>query len=88
MPPVSCTGSASTVTATFTFAAPVVVSGRLPLTTNNAGTFVSQTQTSPTTVEVVYTSTFAAKTWSIAGGTPHVKTMLGGTNATSSGTFS
>ncbi len=86
LPPVTITATASTVTITLTFSVPVIISGNIPLV-SSTGTFVSQTVTSPTTVQQVWSTSQAAATWSIAGGVPQIATFQGGGNAPAGGTF-
>lgn len=86
LPSATVTGAAATVTVTLTFSVPVVVGGPIPLVLGTPQTPVSQIQTSPTTVQIVYPLTVAGETWSIGSGAP-VSTFQGGGLAPASGTF-
>jgi hypothetical protein len=87
-PPVHITASASTVTVTLTFDQPVVVSGTIIVNHSGAQTLVSQTQTSPTTVQQVYSATMVGSTYTIPAGQPVIAASpWGGSNAAASGTF-
>lgn len=77
----------STITVTFTFNQPVVVSGTIPLVQDSGETLVSQTIVSPTVVHQVYTGTLAGAHWSLAANPATVRTFQGGGVAAASGTF-
>jgi hypothetical protein len=77
--------SASTTTVTLTFSEPVVVSGPVALTVSAGGPVVSQSQTSPTTYVLIYTSTVAGATYSVPANIG--RTFAGGGTLSTSGTF-
>lgn len=71
---------------TLTFAQPVVVSGTIPLTVAG-GTFVSQAQTSATTVTQTFTGTISTSAWSLPPNCPNVAGTNGGAVQAAAGTF-
>ena len=86
-PSVTLTPTVSTVTVTLTGNVPFIVSGPIPLVTSGGGPIVSQVQTSPTTVNVVFTSTQAAATVSLVANCGAIQTLQGGGNSAFSVTF-
>lgn len=85
-PGVTVTAALSSETVTLTFSQPVVVSGVIPLTVAG-GTLVSQTVTSQTTVQQLFTGTISSSTWSIPANCPQVASHQGGAVQAASGTF-
>jgi hypothetical protein len=85
-PAASLSAVASTVTVTVTSNVPIIVSGVVPWTTD-AGTLVSQAQTSPTTFNLVFSTSQAAATYSLPANCGAIRTFSGGGNAALSGTF-
>lgn len=73
-------------TATLTFDVPVVVQGPVLLDVEGPLAIVSQTQTSPTVLEIVLESAVAGLDWSLPAGQP-IATFQGGGVAAASGTF-
>lgn len=86
LPSATVTAAASTTTVTLTFSQSVVVGGPIPLVLGTPQTPVSQVQTSPTSVTIVYPATVVGSTWSISSAAP-VSTFQGGGLAAASGTF-
>jgi hypothetical protein len=86
VPGVTGTPVATTTTVVFTFSAPVVVSGTIPLHLSGSHPLVSQVQNSPTEVTQVYSATVVGDTWSLDSSAP-VATFQGGALAPASGTF-
>ena len=74
--------------ATMTFATPVVVSGRIPLTVTGGPTFVSQQVTGPFTVTQTFSAALAAKPYSLPPAAANVANNQGGAVQGASGTFS
>lgn len=77
----------ATTTLTITFARPVVVTGRIPTTTNGAQTFVSQTVVSPTVVTQLWSATLVGSTITLPAGAANVATYQGGPTLGAVGTF-
>lgn len=75
-----------TTNVTVTFAAPVIVTGNLPLTVSGL-TIVSQTIVSPTVVTLVMSGNVAGKTWVLQAAQQNCATYQGGPLLGCSGTF-
>lgn len=78
--------STGTTNVTFTFGAPVVISGNLPLTVATL-TLVSQTIVSPTVVTQVWSGNVATHAYNLPANAATVRTPQGAGNAAASGTF-
>lgn len=78
--------STGTTNVTLTFAAPVVVSGRIMGTVATL-TFVSQTVVSSTVVTQVWSAAVSGHAYNFPAAQETVATAQGGSNAAASGTF-
>jgi hypothetical protein len=79
--------TSASMTATLTFGSPVIVSGPIDLHVSGGLVPVTQTQTSPTVVTILYGSTLATHTYSFNGATEPVATFQGGQANNAAGTF-
>jgi hypothetical protein len=84
---VTLTPTVNVAVVTLTGNVPFIVSGPIPLLTSGGGPIVSQVQTSPTTVNVVFSSTQAAATVSLIANCGAIQTYQGGGNSAFSITF-
>lgn len=85
-PAVPTVTSTGTTNFTITFSKPVVVKGTIA-TTVATKTLVSQTQTSPTVVSQVWSGNVTGLAYTVPANDPNVRTVLGGFNAGTAGTF-
>lgn len=78
--------STGTTNFRLTFGRPVVVRGNIA-TTVATRTLVSQTQTSPTVVDQVWSGNVTGLAYTVPAASPMLSGVQGGTNAGASGTF-
>src|SRR6516162_5892266 len=75
LPTASVVATFSTSTVTLTYSEPVVAKLPIGITSSAGGAIISQVQTSPTTVQIVFTSTVSGGTYSVPANS--ATTLLG-----------